>query len=126
MSPLLCLLCLLCSYISADVDLDGVAGLRAALKQQEVKVSVNDCVIRAVALALADVPAANRRWDAAAEEAVPAGGVDIAIAVATDAGLITPIIRGADQKSLAAIAAEVGAGRGQAGGRIALRVCQLS
>ncbi|KAL4449482.1 hypothetical protein ABPG77_007126 [Micractinium sp. CCAP 211/92] len=94
-------------YVSADVDLEGVNGLRQALKQQGAKVSVNDCVIKAVALALADVPAANCYWDVAQQAAVPTGAVDISIAVATDTGLITPIIRGADKKPLQQIAAEV-------------------
>ena len=83
------------------------------------QVSVNDCVIKAAALALAEVPAANAYWDAGQEAAVAAPSVDISIAVATDSGLITPIIRGADKKSLAAIAAEVGGrgSRGAAGGQ---------
>lgn len=94
-----------------------MSALRAALKQQGVKVSVNDCVIKAAALALAEVPAANALWDAAAEAPKAAGGVDIAVAVATDTGLITPIIRGADAKPLPQIAAEVRelAGRARAG-----------
>lgn len=71
------------------------------------QVSVNDCVIKAVALALAEVPAANSLWDAAAEAAVPAGSVDVAVAVATEGGLITPVVRGADSKALPAISAEV-------------------
>lgn len=71
------------------------------------QVSVNDFVIRAVALALAEVPAANALWDAASEAPAAASGVDIAIAVATDAGLITPIVKAADTKTLLAISAEV-------------------
>lgn len=218
-------------YISADVELDGVAGLREALKQQGTKVgcglgtpfgcrdlragslacgrrlaagcqaylhaqpasvrdwtaqllvqpgarcssptlvaaawlptsyslqvSVNDIVIKAAALALAEVPAANSLWDATQEAAVQAGSgkriraavvcaaavhphagrgslsrhpspcsagkgqlppltpllcaahagaVDIAVAVATEGGLITPIMRGANTKPLAQISTEV-------------------
>jgi pyruvate dehydrogenase complex dihydrolipoamide acetyltransferase long form len=94
-------------YLSADVDLDRVAELRAALKQQGLKASVNDCVVRALALALAEVPAANARWDAAAEAVVPGEGVDISIAVATPGGLITPIVRAANTKTLAQVGAEV-------------------
>lgn len=94
-------------YLAADVDLDRVAELREALKQQGAKISVNDCVIRAVALALAEVPAANASWDAAGEALVAGPSVDISIAVATPGGLITPIIRDADTKSLTQIAAEV-------------------
>lgn len=65
-----------------------------------MKVSVNDCVVRACAVALRKVPAVNSYWDAKKEEAVVCEGVDISIAVATDGGLITPIVVGADNKSL--------------------------
>ena len=65
-----------------------------------VKVSINDFVVRAVALALAEVPEANAVWDAKAEEPKLVNSVDVAIAVATDKGLITPIIREANTKSL--------------------------
>ena len=70
------------------------------------QVSVNDFIVRAVALALVDVPGANAQWDAKSGEVVPCPGVDIAIAVATDKGLITPIVRGAAAKSLTQISAE--------------------
>ena len=71
-----------------------------------LQVSVNDFIVRAVALALKDVPAANARWDAKAGVAVPGGSVDVSIAVATDKGLITPIVAQADTKSLSQISAE--------------------
>lgn len=71
------------------------------------QVSVNDFIIRAVALALVDVPRANSQWDSAKGEIVPCPSVDISIAVATDKGLITPIVKHADQKSLTQISAEV-------------------
>jgi hypothetical protein len=96
------------------------------------QVSVNDFVIRAVALALADVPAANARWDAAAGAAVPAAGVDVSVAVATDKGLITPIVAGADTKSLSQISAEAraraggGAGVWGVGGRHAPGWCPVA
>ena len=76
------------------------------LKRLALQVSVNDFIVRAVALALKDVPAANARWDAKAGAAVPAGSVDVSIAVATDKGLITPIVAQADTKSLSQISAE--------------------
>jgi len=94
-------------YLSADVELDGIATLRDALKAQGVKVSVNDCVIKAVALALAEVPAANAKWDSVEEKLVPSPSVDISIAVATEGGLITPIVKNADGKTLSTIAGEV-------------------
>jgi pyruvate dehydrogenase E2 component (dihydrolipoamide acetyltransferase) len=94
-------------YLSADVELDGIATMRDALKSQGVKVSVNDCVIKAVALALAEVPAANAKWDTVEEKLVASPSVDISIAVATPGGLITPIVKNADGKSLSTIAGEV-------------------
>lgn len=68
---------------------------------------MNDCVVKAVAMALAEVPAANARWDPAAEEAVGYPSVDVAVAVATEGGLITPIVRAANTKSVMQISAEV-------------------
>ena len=94
-------------YVTADAPLAAVQALRKQLAAQGVKVSVNDCVVRAAALALRDVPEANAFWDAAAGAAARQPGVDVAIAVATDGGLITPIVRGADSKPLAAVAAEI-------------------
>ncbi|GBF89491.1 dihydrolipoyllysine-residue acetyltransferase component 1 of pyruvate dehydrogenase, mitochondrial [Raphidocelis subcapitata] len=94
-------------YASADASLDGVQALRKQLAAQGIKVSVNDCVVRAAALALRDVPGANAAWDTAAGAAVAQPSVDVAIAVATEGGLITPIVRDAANKSLAQISAEV-------------------
>lgn len=72
-----------------------------------VQVSVNDFVIRAVALALKAVPEANAQWDTKQEEIKLVDSVDISVAVATDAGLITPIVAQANTKSLTQISAEV-------------------
>jgi len=72
--------------------------LRAIL--QGTKVSVNDFVMRAAALALRDTPEANAFWDSAAGAAVQQPGVDVCVAVATEGGLITPIVKAADTKSL--------------------------
>jgi pyruvate dehydrogenase E2 component (dihydrolipoamide acetyltransferase) len=94
-------------FFTAEVELDGIAPLREALKSQGAKVSVNDCVIKAAALALAQVPGANAKWDASAEATAPSDGVDVSVAVATEGGLITPIVKNADQKALRDIAAEV-------------------
>lgn len=72
-----------------------------------LQVSVNDFVIRAVALALKAVPEANAQWNAQQGEIKLVDSVDISIAVATDAGLITPIVANANTKSLTQISAEV-------------------
>ncbi|KAG2437613.1 hypothetical protein HYH02_011252 [Chlamydomonas schloesseri] len=94
-------------YLRADAGLDAVADLRAALAARGSKVSVNDCVLRAVALALRDVPAANVHWDEAAGGVRAFSSVDISVAVATERGLITPIVRAADAKGLMAVSREV-------------------
>ena len=71
---------------------------------EDQRISVNDFVITAAALALRQVPAANASWSE--EATILWERADIAVAVALDDGLITPIVRGADQKGLAQIAAE--------------------
>lgn len=95
-------------YLSADVNLDPVLALRKELKEKHgLKVSVNDIVIKVVAHALKVVPEANAYWSLQKEEAVECDSIDISIAVATEKGLMTPILRNADQKSLPGISAEV-------------------
>ncbi|XP_047970306.1 dihydrolipoyllysine-residue acetyltransferase component 1 of pyruvate dehydrogenase complex, mitochondrial [Salvia hispanica] len=95
-------------YLSTDVILDPLLLFRKELKAKyDVKVSVNDIVIKAVAIALRNVPEANAYWDASKGETVLCDSVDISIAVATEKGLMTPIVRNADQKSISSISLEV-------------------
>lgn len=94
-------------YVTATADVDAVAALRQSLKEQGKKVSVNDFVIRAAALALKAVPEANAQWDPKQEEIKLVDSIDIAVAVATDSGLITPIVAQANTKSLSQISSEV-------------------
>ncbi|KAG6494174.1 hypothetical protein ZIOFF_049193 [Zingiber officinale] len=95
-------------YLSSDVILDPLLAFRKELKEQyNVKVSVNDIVLKAVALALKTVPEANVYWNAEKGESVSCDSVDISVAVATEKGLMTPIVRNADQKSLSVISLEV-------------------
>jgi pyruvate dehydrogenase E2 component (dihydrolipoamide acetyltransferase) len=95
-------------YLEADCEIDPLLDLRASLNAQSAgryKLSVNDFVIKAAALALRHVPEANTAWT---EDAIlQFQDVDICVAVATDGGLITPIVRQADHKGLAGISAEV-------------------
>ena len=96
-------------YLTVDCEIDALLDVRRQvnvhLADSGIKVSVNDCVIKAVALALRDVPAANASWS---EDAIRQyGAVDISVAVATDNGLITPIVRNADQKSLTDVSIEI-------------------
>lgn len=95
-------------YLSTDVILDPLLSFRKELKEQhDVKVSVNDIVIKAVAIALRNVPQANAYWNVEKGEIILCDSVDISIAVATEKGLMTPIVRNADQKSISAISSEV-------------------
>ena len=97
-------------YLSVDCEIDRLLDLRKELNARgaeggDYKLSVNDFVIRAAALALRQVPAANASWTDKA--ILQYNEVDVSIAVAIQGGLITPIIRGADQKGLAAISNEM-------------------
>ncbi len=108
-------------YVTIDCEIDRLLAARREINadapegEGAYKVSVNDLVIKAVALALRRIPAVNAAW---AETAIRRySAVDVAVAVATDRGLITPIVRNADAKGLAAIAREMGdlAARARAG-----------
>ena len=94
--------------LTIDVELDALlaarASLNAALAPQGVKISVNDMVLKASALALKRVPQVNASFtpDGVAFHA----HADIAMAVALDGGLITPIVRAVETKGLAQIATE--------------------
>jgi pyruvate dehydrogenase E2 component (dihydrolipoamide acetyltransferase) len=93
-------------YLTIDCEIDELLKIRAELngRTEAYRISVNDFVIRAAALALRQVPAANASWS---DEAILQWDtVDIAVAVALDDGLITPIVRQADRKGLATIANE--------------------
>ncbi|HMO45188.1 MAG TPA: pyruvate dehydrogenase complex dihydrolipoamide acetyltransferase [Rubrivivax sp.] len=94
-------------YLTIDCQIDALLALRAQVNaaQEESKVSVNDLIVRAVAVALKRVPAANASWT---DNAIRRWkDVDLSIAVATPAGLITPVLRQADTKSLGALSAEL-------------------
>lgn len=92
-------------YLSVDCRIDQLLAMRKRINETGVKVSVNDFVIRAVALSLREIPAANASWT---DDAVlQFTDVDVSVAVATPNGLITPIVKKADGKGLAAISAEM-------------------
>jgi pyruvate dehydrogenase E2 component (dihydrolipoamide acetyltransferase) len=93
-------------YLTADYDVTNLLGMRQQLNDiAGVKISVNDFIIRAAALALRHHPNVNASWG---DDAITQHGqVHIGVAVATPEGLITPVIRNADQKSVPDIAQEV-------------------
>jgi len=93
-------------YLTADYDVTNLLGMRQQLNDiAGVKISVNDFIIRAAALALRHHPNVNASWG---DDAITQHGqVHIGVAVTTPEGLITPVIRNADQKSVPDIAQEV-------------------
>ena len=100
-------------YVSADCKLDALLKLRAELNAAAPKISdapawklsINDMVIKAWALALRDVPMANVSWTESAM--VVHAHADIGVAVSVQGGLITPIVRAAETKSLSVISNEM-------------------
>lgn len=101
-------------YLSVDIALDTLLDLRERLNLQAPKdrdgkpawkVSVNDCIIKAVAMALIKVPDANVSWTESAM--VKHKHADVGVAVSIPGGLITPIVRKADTKGLSQISLEM-------------------
>jgi len=89
-------------YVTAHVKADALLALRKqANESAEVKISVNDFVIKAVAGALLKVPAANAIWNGDSIRRFT--GVDIGVAIAIENGLVTPVIRGVERLSLTEI-----------------------
>ena len=100
-------------YLQIEIDGGPLADLRADLnaklaelppEQGGVKFSVNDLTLKAAAEAVRRVPAINRSW--AGDKIIQHGNVHLAFGVAVDEGLLTPVIRAAESKSMRAIAAE--------------------
>jgi len=95
-------------YTSATCDITELMRFRKQLKEElGASVSVNDLVIKAASMALRAVPEANASWDEATGTVKKGETVDISVAVATPAGLITPIVTGADARGLSDISATV-------------------
>jgi pyruvate dehydrogenase E2 component (dihydrolipoamide acetyltransferase) len=96
-------------YLTVEIDMGQAVGLRARInerfKDQGIKISPNDLVIKAVAVALRRHPFVNAAWTGDAIHLYEQ--VHIGVAVAIDEGLITPVVRDADRKGLTEIAAEV-------------------
>jgi pyruvate dehydrogenase E2 component (dihydrolipoamide acetyltransferase) len=96
-------------YLRRDVRLDALMAFRETLNKQlegrGVKLSVNDFIIKACAMALQAVPAANTVW--AGDRMLRLKPSDVAVAVAVEGGLFTPVLRDAEKKSLSALSAEM-------------------
>ncbi len=93
-------------YLTVDCAIDDLLAARKRINaDNDLKISVNDIVIKAAAMALKKVPAANASWDD--EGILFYDHADISVAVATPSGLITPIVKAAEGKGLAEISAEM-------------------
>lgn len=102
-------------YLNAEFNIDRLIEMRLSLNEAAeieakggnaaYKISLNDLIIKASALALKKVPQANSSWSD--DAMLLYNNVDVAVAVAIDSGLITPIIRNADQKSIVTISNEM-------------------
>jgi pyruvate dehydrogenase E2 component (dihydrolipoamide acetyltransferase) len=93
-------------YLVADCRVDALLELRRSVNATTpVSISVNDFVVKAVAAAFRDVPEANAIWTDSAIRRFD--DVDIAIAVAIDGGLVTPVVRGVDKRSLSDVSATI-------------------
>ena len=92
-------------YLSVDCEIDRLLDVRRQINTGGRKISVNDFVIRALALALRDVPDANVRWGG--DVVYRYTSVDLAVAVAVEGGLVTPVIRDAASKGLAEVSTEM-------------------
>ena len=96
-------------YLRRDINIDALLSIRARinrdLAERNVKLSVNDFIIKACAIALQNVKAANVVW--AGDRLLQFEASDIAVAVAINGGLITPILRDVEQKSLSVLSDEM-------------------
>ena len=96
-------------YLRREVQLDALLKFRgelnAQLEARGVKLSVNDFIIKACALALQDVPDANAVW--AGDRILKLKPSDVAVAVAIDGGLFTPVLKDSHQKSISALSSEM-------------------
>ena len=96
-------------YLRRDIKIDNLLSFRGQLNKQlearGVKLSVNDFIIKACALALQTVPTANAVW--AGDRVLQLTSSDVAVAVAIEGGLFTPVLKDAEQKSLSTLSAEM-------------------
>ncbi|MBU2993691.1 pyruvate dehydrogenase complex dihydrolipoamide acetyltransferase [Octadecabacter sp. 1_MG-2023] len=96
-------------YLRKDIQLDALLKFRSQLNKtlepKGVKLSVNDFIIKACALALQEVPEANAVW--AGDRTLKFSASDVAVAVAVEGGLFTPVLQDAEMKSLSALSAQM-------------------
>ncbi|WP_198927046.1 2-oxo acid dehydrogenase subunit E2, partial [Chlamydia psittaci] len=94
-------------YIKQQIYATPLLNLLKELQMQNIKLSINDCIVRACALALKEFPEVNSGFNSVDNKIVRFETIDISIAVAIPEGIITPIIRCADRKNTGMISAEI-------------------
>lgn len=94
-------------YVSQTIDAKNLISSREQLKNHQIKISINDFIVRACALALRKHPIINSGYNSVNQTIIQFKTIDIAIAVSLESGLITPIVRHADYKNLGELAAEI-------------------
>jgi pyruvate dehydrogenase E2 component (dihydrolipoyllysine-residue acetyltransferase) len=93
-------------YVTVEIDMDAAAAVREQIQRaEETKVSFNDLIVKAAAKALRKFPAVNASWGG--ESIAVHGDVHVGVAVAINDGLIVPVVRNADRKSILEISREV-------------------
>ncbi len=94
-------------YTVQEIQVDALEAIREQLKKVGVKVSINDFIVRGVALALRNHPGINSGFNSANNSIIRFSTIDVAIAVSMEGGLITPIVRHADYKNLGELSVEI-------------------
>ncbi|WP_339045679.1 pyruvate dehydrogenase complex dihydrolipoamide acetyltransferase [Candidatus Mesenet endosymbiont of Agriotes lineatus] len=92
-------------YLTIDCQIDKLLKLREEINSSGSKITINDFIIKAVALSMEKFPEVNASW--AGDKILKYSTVDISVAVALEDGLITPIVKNANQKNISAISREV-------------------
>lgn len=94
-------------YVSQIIDVKPLVAIREQLKNQGIKVSINDFIVKAAALTLKEHPSVNTGFNSVNQSIIQFKTIDISIAVNIEGGLMTPIVRHADHKNLGEIAVEI-------------------
>jgi pyruvate dehydrogenase E2 component (dihydrolipoamide acetyltransferase) len=94
-------------YLNMEIDMDNCIRSRNSIKEShpDSKISYNDIIVKACAMALRRHPQVNSTWDT--ENTIVHGNINIGVAVAVDEGLLVPVVRNTDYKTLSEISAEV-------------------
>lgn len=94
-------------YLRQAVDIENLLNMREQLKHSHIAVTINDLIVKACALALAKHPNVNSGFNAAKNSILRFGSIDISVAVTVNGGLITPIVKGADQLNVTEISRQI-------------------